>query len=195
MPKRVEECVASIQEDNPDMSESTAWAICQSEYDEQKLLGIKRDLNLSEDETISAIKLLLRESASQKAQLTQRERDAGLTQEDFIPPKTAQENAQQALDWNEEHPDEVDAMTDTGWARANQLADGEELSKETVNRMAQFRRHEDNASVDEQHEGEPWKDNGRVAWLGWGGDAGISWAENLSDRLEEIEDEESEDGS
>ena len=102
-------------------------------------------------------------------------------------PEAAKENAQQALDWREEHGrDEVTAGTRTGWIRANQLADGETISRETVGRMAAFRRHEDNAEIDAEHEGTPWKDDGYVAWLLWGGDEGVSWAER------QLEQEESE---
>jgi len=105
-------------------------------------------------------------------------------------PEAAKENAQQALDWREEHGrDEVTAGTRTGWIRANQLADGEAISRETVGRMAAFRRHEDNAEIDAEHEGTPWKDNGYVAWLLWGGDEGVSWAERIVDSEDTSEEQ------
>jgi len=100
-------------------------------------------------------------------------------------PEAAKENAQQALDWREEHGrDEVEGGTRTGWTRANQLASGEAISRETLGRMAAFGRHEDNAEIDAEYEGEPWKDNGYVAWLLWGGDEGIEWAQQKLDELE-----------
>jgi len=105
-------------------------------------------------------------------------------------PEAAKENAQQALDWREEYGrDEVTAGTRTGWIRANQLADGEALSRETVGRMAAFRRHEDNAEIDAEHEGTPWKDDGYVAWLLWGGDEGVSWAERQLEQEDTSEQE------
>jgi hypothetical protein len=104
-------------------------------------------------------------------------------QDGMTPPEQAQENAEQVLEWRDEHGDEVDAMTDVGWERAEQLAAGEELSAEVVQKMAQFNRHRDNADVADEFEGEPWKDNGHVAWLGWGGDAGIDWAIEKSEEL------------
>jgi len=97
---------------------------------------------------------------------------------DTVPPKGAQEAAQKALRWREEHPDEIEGGTRTGWTRANQLARRESLSEETIGRMAAFERHRENAEIDEEHEGEPWKDAGYVAWLLWGGDTGISWAQD-----------------
>jgi len=106
---------------------------------------------------------------------------------DLVPPKTAQDNAQKVLDWREERGDDVKGMTRTGWIRANQLADGEELSPNIVKRMAQFNRHRGNSGVSEEYEGEPWKDAGRVAWLGWGADAGVDWAMRMSERITSLE--------
>lgn len=106
---------------------------------------------------------------------------------DLVPPKTAQDNAQKVLDWRDEHGDEVKGMTRTGWVRANQLSKGEELSPEIVKKMAQFNRHRQNSDLSEEYEGEPWKDAGYVAWLGWGGDTGVDWAIRMSERIESIE--------
>lgn len=102
----------------------------------------------------------------------------------FVAPKGAMNNAKKALAWKDEHGDEVKAMTPTGWARANQLAKGEKLSLETVKRMANFNRHRKNAKISPEHKDEPWKDNGHVAWLGWGGDAGVDWAMGIVDKME-----------
>jgi len=106
---------------------------------------------------------------------------------DLTPPQNAQSNAQKVLDWRDEYGDDVKGMTRTGWVRANQLAEGEELSPNIVKRMAQFNRHRKNSGVAEEYRGEPWKDAGHVAWLGWGGDDGIDWALRMSDRIQSIE--------
>jgi hypothetical protein len=100
----------------------------------------------------------------------------------YTPPKGAQGNAQQVLDWREEHGDEVKGMTAVGWTRARQLASGKPISLDTVKRMAQFNRHRKNSAVAPEHKDTPWKDAGRVAWLGWGGDTGIDWAMGISKR-------------
>ncbi|MBF84184.1 MAG: hypothetical protein CL489_06855, partial [Acidobacteria bacterium] len=93
-------------------------------------------------------------------------------------PRAAREAAQRVLDWIEEHGrDEVKGMTQVGLARANQLASNEPLSFETIKRMAQFERHRKNSKIAPEHKGTPWKDKGYVAWLGWGDDAGIRWAQ------------------
>lgn len=91
-------------------------------------------------------------------------------------PDSAKKAAQKALKWREEYGDEVKAGTQVGWQRANQLAKGENLSFDTVKRMAAFVRHKENSNIKPELKDTPWKDNGYVAWLLWGGDSGINWA-------------------
>jgi hypothetical protein len=104
-------------------------------------------------------------------------------------PAAAAKEAAKAIKWKEEHGDEVTAMTRVGWARAHQLAKGENLSLTTVKRMAAFVRHKKNSNLDPELKGTPWKDRGYVAWLGWGGDAGIEWAQKVVDSLEDEKNE------
>ena len=74
-------------------------------------------------------------------------------------------------------------FTDVGRARASQLASGADVSADTVNRMiSYFARHE----IDKQATGfssgeEGYPSAGRVAWDAWGGDAGQTWVNGLSD--------------
>jgi len=84
-------------------------------------------------------------------------------------PKAASENAKIALRWAEENG-WGECGTPVGKARANQLAKGEAISKETIARMASFARHKEN-SQKELGDG-----CGRLMWLAWGGDAGVEWA-------------------
>jgi hypothetical protein len=84
-------------------------------------------------------------------------------------PKQATENAKIALRWAEENG-WGECGTPVGKARANQLAKGEAISKETIARMASFARHKEN-SQKELGDG-----CGRLMWLAWGGDAGVEWA-------------------
>lgn len=108
--------------------------------------------------------------------------DEDLEKATFQPPAAAKNNAQRVLDWKEKHGSEVKGMTSVGWARARQLASGKPISLETVQRMAQFARHRQNASVDAKNKSTPWKDAGHVAWLGWGGDSGVNWAIRTSEK-------------
>jgi hypothetical protein len=84
-------------------------------------------------------------------------------------PKQAMENAKIALRWAEENG-WGECGTPVGKARANQLANGEPISKDTIARMASFARQRQN-SQRELGDG-----CGRLMWLAWGGDAGVEWA-------------------
>lgn len=86
-----------------------------------------------------------------------------------------QDEAQRGLDWRSEFGR---GGTEIGIARARDIANGRNLSDETVRRMkAYFDRHE----IDKEAEGfRPGEDgypsNGRIAWALWGGDPGRAWA-------------------
>ena len=104
-------------------------------------------------------------------------------------PAAAKKNAQKAIDWKEEHGrDEVDAGTPVGWARAHQLAKGENLSTDTVKRMSAFNRHRKNSSIKPELKETPWKDRGYVAWLIWGGDEGVDWAIEKSKEIDAMKE-------
>ena len=103
--------------------------------------------------------------------------------ETYKAPASARNNAARVLRWKEKYGDEVKGMTSVGWTRARQLANNENLSRETVARMSAFARHRKNAEIDPKYKDTPWKDRGYVAWLGWGGDTGISWAKSIMERI------------
>ncbi len=95
---------------------------------------------------------------------------------DFTPSKGSQEAGKRALEVRATKPESQRGMTAVGIARARDLANGKELSPETVRRMlAYFTRHE----VDKQ--GKTWDQQGKgwQAWNGWGGDAGYSWSKKV----------------
>lgn len=98
-------------------------------------------------------------------------------------PKSAKEAAKKVLRWKEEHGDEVKGMTPKGWARARQLAEGRPVDREDLGEIASFARHRQNAEIAEEFKGKPWKDNGYVAWLGWGGESMINWAQRKLEQL------------
>ena len=100
-------------------------------------------------------------------------------------PIAATNNAKKALRWKEEYGDEVKGGTIVGWTRANQLANRESLSYATIARMAAFNRHRSNSEVDPKYKQEPWKDRGYVAWLIWGGTAGVDWAIRKAKQIRE----------
>lgn len=84
-------------------------------------------------------------------------------------PKAAQNNAKRALKWVEKNG-WGSCGEATGKNRANQLAKGENISRDTIARMASFKRHQQNKDV-------PYSEGcGGLMWDAWGGDAGINWA-------------------
>jgi hypothetical protein len=92
-------------------------------------------------------------------------------------PKEASENAKVALRWADENG-WGECGTPVGKKRANDLAAGRPLSRDTIAKMAAFERHRQN-SQKELGDG-----CGRLMWLAWGGDAGIEWAQR---KLEQID--------
>lgn len=94
-------------------------------------------------------------------------------------PKQASENAKIALRYAEENG-WGSCGTAVGKQRANQLAKGEPISRDTIARMAAFERHRQN-SKKKLGDG-----CGRLMWLAWGGDAGVKWAQR---KLKQIDKE------
>ena len=89
--------------------------------------------------------------------------------------------AKRALKWKEEGK-ATGAGTSVGWTRANQLANRESLSLDTVKRMYSFfSRHEvDKKGKDFYNNSNP--SNGRIMWEAWGGDAGFAWSRAIVER-------------
>lgn len=102
-------------------------------------------------------------------------------------PESVSNNAKAALKWAEENG-WGSCGEATGKARANQLANREKLTRETIARMSAFQRHKQNSD-------KPLGDGcGRLMWLAWGGDEGIAWAERKLKQIDKqkfaIQDEE-----
>ena len=95
-------------------------------------------------------------------------------------PEGAVNNAKRALDWADKNG-WGDCGMGPGKARANQLANREPISEDTIARMSAFERHRQNSET-------PYSEGcGKLMWDAWGGDAGIRWAKN---KLREIRGEE-----
>jgi hypothetical protein len=92
-------------------------------------------------------------------------------------PQAATENAKIALRWAEKNG-WGSCGTPVGKTRANQLANREGISRETISRMAAFERHRQNS---QKALGDGC---GRLMWLAWGGDEGVAWAQR---KLEQID--------
>lgn len=85
-------------------------------------------------------------------------------------PESASNNAKRAIKYKEENGSSCG--TQVGWTRARQLANKEKISRDTIARMASFKRHQQNKDV-------PYDEGcGGIMWDAWGGASGINWAIN-----------------
>jgi len=91
-------------------------------------------------------------------------------------PKAAVENAKIAVRYAEENG-WGSCGTAVGKIRANQLANNEPISEETIARMASFERQRQNSDK------ELGDGCGRLMWLAWGGDEGVEWAQRKLEQL------------
>ena len=93
-----------------------------------------------------------------------------------IPPETVAAQARRGLALRASLPPSRRGGTSIGLARANQLANREEVSIDTIRRMiSYFDRHE----IDKEGEGWGRDSKGYQAWLLWGGDPGRAWAREV----------------
>ena len=85
-------------------------------------------------------------------------------------PESASNNAKRAIEWKEKNGSVCG--TRVGWTRASQLAGKKNISRDTISRMASFKRHQ-------QHKDVPYSEGcGGLMYDAWGGTAGIEWAIN-----------------
>ena len=83
-------------------------------------------------------------------------------------PDGAVNNAKRAVEYKEKNGSSCG--TRVGWTRAGQLARREKISRDTISRMASFKRHQ-------QHKDVPYADGcGGIVYDCWGGSAGVNWA-------------------
>jgi hypothetical protein len=94
-------------------------------------------------------------------------------------PDSAVNNAKRALKYVEENG-WGSCGTPVGKIRANQLANRENITRDTIARMASFKRHQQSKDV-------PYgKGCGGLMWDAWGGTEGIEWAIR---KLEQIDNQ------
>jgi hypothetical protein len=92
-------------------------------------------------------------------------------------PEASTNNAKRALAYAEKNG-WGSCGTPVGKARANQLANKEPISRDTIARMASFKRHQQNKDV-------PYSEGcGGLMWDAWGGTEGIEWAIRKLDQID-----------
>lgn len=108
---------------------------------------------------------------------------------DLKPPAEVAAVARAALAMRDEQAPSNRGGTAVGVKRANQLASRENLSINTVKRMASFfARHEVDKQATGFRKGEDgFPSKGRQAWDLWGGDPGRAWAEKMLRKLEKAD--------
>jgi len=98
----------------------------------------------------------------------------------YTPSESVRVAAKRAVKWIQEGR-AGQGFTDVGRRRAGDLANGNPVSLDVVQRMASyFARHEVDKKAQGFNFGEPgFPTPGRVAWDAWGGDPGKVWAETI----------------
>lgn len=149
-----------------------------------KITGMKHDVSFM-DGHVEKIKEYLKEELGYDVSTITGYVDEGIrkkkkkrefeTYNDY--PEAAVNNAKRALKYAEENG-WGSCGTPVGKQRANQLANKENISEETISRMASFERHRQNKDV-------PYDQGcGGLMWDAWGGTEGIEWAQKKLDQIE-----------
>jgi hypothetical protein len=102
---------------------------------------------------------------------------------DLKPTEQMQREAQRGLDLRKEFKR---GGTAVGVARARDIANGKNLSPETVARMVSFfSRHEKSVKQGKGFKSgtEGYPSAGKIAWLLWSGEGGFTWAERKMDEI------------
>lgn len=99
-------------------------------------------------------------------------------------PESASNNAKRMIEYRDKYGrDKVSGGTIVGWRRAQQLANREAISFDTIKRVFSFlSRHKENAKVNPKYKDEPWRDNGYVAYNLWGGASMLTWSERIVEK-------------
>ncbi len=93
-----------------------------------------------------------------------------------IPPKEVQAAARKALEVRAELPPSRKAGTPVGIARANQLANGENISEDTLLRMWSYLRRTDEEYKRAKAQGKDITNSKQIlATYLWGGPAALAW--------------------
>ena len=85
--------------------------------------------------------------------------------------------------WKEKHG--IQGGSDISWTTASQLSNREALSVETLKSVKSFLdKNKENAKIDPDFKGTPYKDKGYIAYNLWGGESMRTWVNRLFDRLD-----------
>ena len=94
----------------------------------------------------------------------------------YRPNKQMQADASRAIEYNENVPPSQRWGTRVGKIRAQQIAQGKELSPDVIVRMYSYLKRAEPNYLVQKNSGNLGK--GFFAFLGWGGPSAIAWAED-----------------
>tara|TARA_R100001460_G_scaffold44151_2_gene80754 strand:- start:3358 stop:5616 length:2259 start_codon:yes stop_codon:yes gene_type:complete len=103
-------------------------------------------------------------------------------------PQSATNNAKRVKNWIDKYGrGEVDGMTTIGLSRMNQLIAREKLSLSVLKRTFSFLSRTKGGGynrINPKFKDTPWRDKGYVAYLGWGGESMLKYAERKLNQLD-----------
>lgn len=103
-------------------------------------------------------------------------------------PQSATNNAKRVKNWIDKYGrDQVDGMTTIGLSRMNQLISREKLSLSVLKRTFSFLSRTKGGGynkINPKFKDMPWRDKGYVAYLGWGGESMLNYAERKLNQLD-----------
>jgi len=102
-------------------------------------------------------------------------------------PEAASNNARRALDHKEKNGS--DCGTSVGWARANQLANRETISHDTLIRTFSFLSRAKTYDQGKYFDEDQKEICGSIMYDAWGGDAMLRWAKSTIEKMEENKSE------
>ena len=111
---------------------------------------------------------------------------------DFKPPKGVAAEAEKGLEYRRKSgkgglssQDAGKEGIGSGVQRAVNLKNRNNIAPDTIQQMLNFfSRHKKNKAISAENRDTPWEDAGYVAWLLWGGDAGLAWATKVKKQMD-----------
>ena len=100
----------------------------------------------------------------------------------YKPNKMMIQAAKRAIEYNESVPPSQRCGTRVGKIRAQQIAKGEALSAEVIVRMYSYLSRARSTYLAQKQSGN--KGKGFYAYLGWGGETALAWAEDKIEKMQ-----------
>lgn len=161
-----------IPKPRPDENESEFVGRCVSEISNE----------YDQDQAVAICFNTYRESKAQALKRAEAEVKAFIKNESYSDyPDGVKNNAKRVLEWTEKNG-WGSCGTGVGKQRANQLANGEKISVETIKRMYSYL-----SRAEEYYDETDTTACGTISYLLWGGKAGLGWSRNKLRELGQLD--------